>query len=488
MAGEAVQFDITSDAAKAVRDMARMVAATEKMASAFQRVTRESKLAAGQRQKSIEATDRLTSALSRYISVGAGISLVTAAFRKLNEEAKRGSDIMKTDADWVKKILEISSHLPQAQIQERLAKVTEISRQTGMTRAEAGEMVFTALSEGQYQDINFFAGLSKFSTDALSLLKSATTLQATFGKEGAGTSREVVNQVIQAALTSRLTAGQLGPHVATVSAQASQAGIDLPSTLAALAVATKGTGSSEEAATALRAVATVAMQHGLASADKPTTYPKLIATIEQNYKAAEDLRKFVSLNIRAGTGINLVQRNRKEMMALETDVRRARRESGTDKDVTLQILRAVEETPQAAIPLAAKIQEARRIDEEAKKFGTNRILSEAVTSETAARLLKDDAKVGERLSMDLAQKFMTFLRMPAEVIQMIGDSNLHSWERGDIRRRQQGNEIFPITGENAVPLEQLLSLHKMQQEAAAALAESAKNLEKATRSAAVTAE
>jgi len=287
-----------------------------------------------QRSQGLRARpDNLTTSVGKYaaafVGIGTAISGVSKLFGKMKKDMDDAANSLTATEDSMKRLVQIASS-PE-DLQNLIAKSRSISKQYGISQSRAADLVFTGRSEDRMGQIDFLAGLSKF-TNPEALMKSVTTFQRSFGRQEAGSDRQLVNKFLAAANVSRLSVEEIAPQAAAITADAGRVGFSDEAVLAAFSQAVSATKSPEMAATRLRAFATVAGKEGFAA-------PTFTGALRNFMQLPEDRRKKIleSREEFAG-GFELVRQNFSQINQAMAQITRAQMAAGTSQSMVNQKL------------------------------------------------------------------------------------------------------------------------------------------------------
>ena len=168
------------------------------------------------------------------LGVAAAVKVVTTGLQFMNEEAQRSAENIKRLEQSNRLLAQVSGGSSITRLKDR-AKARDLSRQSGLSLAESERLLFSAKSEGLRSDVGFFARAAPV-VDPTTAVTAVGGLQSAFGREKAGGSKKLINQLLYAAAQSNKSFGELAPSVKTA------------------AQATKGIGSTAEETIAVSSV------------------------------------------------------------------------------------------------------------------------------------------------------------------------------------------------------------------------------------------
>ena len=284
MSSDSVKYGIYADAAKAVSEHEKVIRQQEKMIATLRGTAGESKktaTAAGEINKNFGAVhstmQKAGTMMAGFITAGAGLAGVRKLLGAIKEEATGATTAIATSTDAIKSLIQVSRSWQEYQALESTAK--RIAARHGDLKG-ARDLAFTASSEGLLEDVDFFAELGRI-VDPQKMVSSVKTVQTAFGKKEAGTSRQIVNKLLEAARVSRMRTPEFATQLAQFAADAARGGYTDESAMATFAQMAFATKSPEQAATKMKAWAVQSIKGGFAAPTYPESYAKFQALSEK---------------------------------------------------------------------------------------------------------------------------------------------------------------------------------------------------------------
>lgn len=207
------------------------------------------------------ATERLvngfTGLVGPMIAVSAAAAVISKAMAEIEKTGEDARRVIDSVTQSGKRLVQVSSS-PE-ELKQLRALATGLSKEHGLTAANAEDLVFQAKSAGMLQDVQLFAQSQQF-TDPIQAMMAAQKFKEAFGAKEVGTSREVLSKVLEAAKVSDVSFEKLAP--ASIAAAGSVSAVkggdeDLLATLAALSAGGK---SPEEVAMRIKAFSSVLLK------------------------------------------------------------------------------------------------------------------------------------------------------------------------------------------------------------------------------------
>lgn len=320
--------EMTSEEARLLRGMQKLIAEQKKMEDGFSKVGRSGKKAGDDAGKALEKTRKHTgpsaqqelSAMAlRWGSVAGGIALATAALNKYQAERQKMGGQLLAESFGMSELAQLAGG-DAAKLKQLIGEVRKTQRETGASAQEASQLQFTLESLGAGKSREFFAGFRKI-TDPMQLAEGASTLQSAFGVEETGDIQAVANKLFAASAVSKARLQEFAP-AATIAAQqqAKLLGGSDEELLGTMAILSRATKSADMASTQIRSLATSLAEQGLGGQG-------LLAAVSQAEEmmsgmTASEKIKFMGRQ-EALTGFYGIQQNRAEIESTIRDVERA---------------------------------------------------------------------------------------------------------------------------------------------------------------------
>ncbi len=239
------------------------------------------------------------------------IAGVTGALNQMNAANDRAAKSLKETRFTGAKLSQVYQDPNERELARQAVENTR--SQTGMSREEAQNLQFQLASNGfDYRGADareFYASLYGTSKDPSKLITGSKKLLAGFGEEEVGDYRRATNKIMVASETSDIDADEMGTAASRVGLSSANIGASDEEALAIIAKLSQAFPSSEEAATAQRALATAIDKLDLGTKG----YAEAIRKIEKD----PALKDKVFQNVRAKDGFNAYIKSRDEIIALE---------------------------------------------------------------------------------------------------------------------------------------------------------------------------
>lgn len=327
----AVEFKVDTEIGQTVAAFQKVVDAQNKLIDGFRKSGRAAK---DHNSVMDTASSKLLSYIGPAAAAATAIGIMKSAFSGLNEEASTASDNIQKQTDSLKTLAQAAA--TPAEMKQLKAQALEVSKDTGMDKGQAQELVAQAKFVGKEKESTFFGRLSSF-TDPTAMLKATDQLQTAFGGDKSGNSEQVVNQIIAAANVANVKSDALAAASVSAAQMTKSLGGGSEELLANTAIIGRALKSPEEAATQINAFASLASQTAQKNKDK------LSGGIEGAYKyfssMDEDTRNEVmGSNIEAQKFFGAYSTNREQILQTTQEAQNAKGRAGTTaSDVTNKI-------------------------------------------------------------------------------------------------------------------------------------------------------
>lgn len=256
-----VRFVLEGESSGAVGAFNKVLKQQENMSRTFEKSTRR---ANGFSRGMQGVTRQVGQMVAGYISAQAAISAVNKAIQIGINLSKKAAEAGKLATPG----LGILSQLAAGDEKERQrlqGKALEIrSKGAAGSIDEAARTLFAIESAGLGGDIDLVTDLRRnFAIeDAASLARSTATVSTAFGREEAGTSRQIISKSLGASITSPATAEEIAEAVAGTGAAARMVGVSDEESFAATAVLAASTGTAAQGGTQVEAFLTALAKKG----------------------------------------------------------------------------------------------------------------------------------------------------------------------------------------------------------------------------------
>ena len=175
------------------------------------------------------AIEKVKAFATAWISVSAAVGMVRTAMAAVGEEQKAALSSLQSQALPERRLAQIAAD--PGDLDAMINKSDELAKRYGIARDAARELVFSAKSEGFYEDIDFVARASRV-VDTASSSKLAGSLGRLFAGEGLNIEQRL-SAVLAAAGTSAFDFETVGANVQKSASTTMAAGADMAETLAA---------------------------------------------------------------------------------------------------------------------------------------------------------------------------------------------------------------------------------------------------------------
>lgn len=266
------------------------------------------------------------------IAATAAAATTIRALRSIRAEAERGAEILTQEADLGIKLRQVAGGDTPKERAENLRGVKQVVRKltTQMTRnltnQAVGAMLFSMKSAPDIlppSDLGMLSKLGMLSPDPALMVKALVQTQSVFSEGGAGTNRQVLNQMFVAGGVSKtLDPEELVPFAVSLMSTFRNQKFTFPEALSFVGQFAPGFKGPEEAATAGTAFAKFASQK------------KFTGNFLQQFQQFQELPteerdKLLFANIRFKKGFLAVAQGQKRFAESVTAIEAAKRASGT---------------------------------------------------------------------------------------------------------------------------------------------------------------
>jgi len=336
--------------------------------------------------------DGLFRKLAGFASIGSILGMASrgmADFQRMSQEAL---EVLKETENVRKRLAQIAES--PADLRSLTAFAEAIGEEAGLTFAQAGELVFQAMSAGFTRPlIAQMSDLQRIMPDVTQSFRTVQQLQTQFGVT-AGSAMEMMNMVLRAAKESPAGLEELGPEAAKAAAATKGLGGSIEELLGVAALGLRG-GEFARQVTFIRAAFTEL------SGQAEFMGLGIVGALEKLKNKYTDINGLVDeqalalsfANIRARDGGMLLVRMLDEIKGIINAIREARAATGTPQAPVEQARRRAEADPYMVGLRQARQAEARY--ESTAKLGALRESTEQSILRESRTLLQQRYEAGE---------------------------------------------------------------------------------------------
>lgn len=262
-----VKFILDADTAKAVKGILKVMDANKKTEKSFGKATRAGK----QASKAFNGVGReLRSMALGVVGVTAIVGGLTAAFRKMTDERKLAAQGIKEGVFGLGSLAQLAGG-DIGRFTKLMDKAREISKRGGVSESIASQVQFSLTSlgvgEGKGGIRNEIIGLIRSGTinpeEAADVVRSVGVLQTAFGKEEAGSPKQILAKLLRGSSKSQVSFTEFSPSATITAQEAKKIGATDEETLALLSVLGNALKSPDVAATAMASLTATIRKKGL---------------------------------------------------------------------------------------------------------------------------------------------------------------------------------------------------------------------------------
>lgn len=479
MPGE-VAFVMSGDERKAVEAYLKVARAEDEVTNAGKRAAKQSKQtsnALGQTseragdisKKAREMRREMAGALGVPLTMAAGVqsalSGVKAILIGINEEASKAAQSLQDQRAGFKRLAQVAES-PE-DFKRLMAQGRQFAESAGISPLQGALTAFDIRSKGLSKDLPLFMEMSKLVEDPGVGPEAVQKVKANFPKQ-AGTSRQIVNQMLKAAESSVASFDEFAPLLAAASTQMKKAGASPEEVMAAVSAATANAPNKEAAALRMGSlgqgitrlgiegetfreranIALLARARGLEmqerlggkeGVDALRKDKKAMAALPQADKLALDVLKMEAGSREFSEGLAFYSSQREQIDELVGVLRRVKMETGGARDI-LAGKQGIFELPEyAAVERNARAttgEELAAID----RFGRERTNTGAKIKELRRKSLQEGESPADLYFRTKGAETAEFLGAGEQGVETGGKAGVGLWHMNAIYYLQQSIE------------------------------------------------
>ncbi len=395
-----LNLEITGDADQAMRELDRLMKRQQAVIGKLRATNRVAKQTGQATSKAFGGTalSNIQSYLKGVVGVAAGFGLATKALREFRQMEKEAATRITDVASGRRALLQVADDTPE--LQRLNAIVAVLREQQGLSDVEAYKLTFAAKSAGQLKNAALFAQLKQIGFDPEAGIESVQKIQAAFGgRAGAGSAREILNEVLAAAGPSPVMAPKIARAASTATAQFSAIGGTATELLAMLSIQSETFKTPEAAAQMIKSVSDqVKKKRHLIKTDEGLTGLELLRALKRYGTEGKlfdesgkrvDYKKFLGEG-QAITAVDVLLERGQDITDRLSGIQEAGRLTGTDQGLLTKKFRmAGLDTHLSAVFEKQAAEQARQIAEE-DRFAAATLLVDSIRS----KLVSYDVKKG----------------------------------------------------------------------------------------------
>jgi hypothetical protein len=410
-----LDYKIASDPQKFIDGINRAMAKQEEMNQGAKRFNETGK-------QGSTVWDGMTSKLTAFLSVGAGLAGITKLARDFAAASGEAADNLSQAEDNLRKVVQIS-RTPEEYTASRAA-MTRMIQEHGLSLNEAAAMYFQGKSLGFADEEIVAAGrFRRFAPDASVLLEATAGLGAAFGPGALGGKTDTrVNALLAAAAESKTGVEEISRLVLTPAQSVKRLRGTAEETLAALSVMTVALASPEEAATALGRFSDIAAR------DERFRGKGLTGAIQVTAGMSHEEREALfGTAVRAYKGMGVLVENQDKYAETLRTITAATQETGTAQSRINTAIRIAEKDPSLALlSVAERAEEARKLID-VEVLSPRELAYKTIREANKAMMTDAGAGYSARWTTDLLFGAMQTFGAPPEAAGWLARSGLEQW-------------------------------------------------------------
>lgn len=346
--------------------------------------------------------------------VAMGLRTIIGLYDKFDQRRKAAAEGAYGIEANLLRLAQISGGDPKQLARYRQLAAGLVSRR-GMEQAPALGLVFQAASLGfTPEETRTFGRTRGLTHEPERLVGAVGGLRAAFGPQvGGGTVRSVLNSLLAIAEPAKAGIEEVAPHILTPAQLVKMQGGRFEEAGAALGIMGKGLKSYEEAATQIGALAVALRKSGVATGKGLFGGAEIFAGLTEKERATYLTER------RAEKGYGLLMENLPQILAVQADVFKAQRLTGTAQSrFALATGVAAQEPTLAAITAARRAKGMRTIAEEGA-LGVPGLQMQAIQDMLRAALVeRGRGPIAQEASLGFARRAQKFVQDPETMLNL----------------------------------------------------------------------